>query len=193
MRLFPVALGLILVPGLAAGQSLGDAAAKERERRRKLQETGPSSAVVDADALKAGKGTLANDPRAVPSSSPTPAKAGPKPSPSPSPRPASAVPPLITEAPASEPDNTEAAWRERASDARDLIELWQKRYDYWSSLNLPPGDYFVDEDGRKLVGSAENLQQIVARAKAQLDAAKQAFEDLETRARRQSVPPGWLR
>jgi hypothetical protein len=184
---------LILVPAFAMGQSLGDAAAKERERRRKLQETGAASAVIDGDALKANRGTLANDPRAVPSPSPSTSKGGAKASPPPSPRPASAVPPLVHEPPPLAPDNSEAAWRERASDARERVELWQKRYDFWSSQHLAPGDYFVDDDGRKLVGSAENLQQITARAKAQLEAAGQALADLEESARRQSVPPGWLR
>ena len=182
---------LILVPALAMGQSLGDAAAKERERRRKLKEAGATSEVVDGDALKANKGSLANDPNAVPA----PSKGTAKPSPSPSPvaRPTSAVPLLTGEEPDPGPANREAAWRERATLARQRIEAWQKRYDIWSSQHLAPGDYFVDDDGRKLVGSAENLQQITARAKAQLEAARQALADLEESARRQSVPPGWLR
>ncbi len=183
---------VVLAPSLAWGQSLGDAAAKERERRRKLKETGTTSAVVDGDALKASKGTLANDPRAVPA---------PKASPSPGPVSAtplrqsrtSVIPPVGgVEAPQAVEEN-EAFWRAQAKEAREEVEHWQARVDYWSNLSLAPGQYFVDDDGTKLVGSPETLQKIVGRAKAHLAEAKQAFEDLETEARRKSVPPGWLR
>lgn len=193
MRLPTIVLGIVLVPALVCGQSLGDAAAKERERRRKLKESGKSATVIDGDALRTSKGSLANEPRAAASPAPAPAKAGAKPVPAPTPRPASVVPELPKEDAPPQPDNGEAAWRQRAADARAQIELWQKRYEYWSELHLAPGDYFVDDDGQKLVGSAESLQQIIGRAKAQLDAAKQALVDLEEQARRQNVPPGWLR
>ena len=39
----------------------------------------------------------------------------------------------------------------------------------------------------------EQLQAMVAQAKANMLAAQKALDDLEERARRQSIPPGWLR
>lgn len=180
----------LLAPVLASGQSLGDAAAKERERRQKLKDAGKTSAVVDGDALKAGKGTLANDPKAspAPKASPSPASAPAMP-----PHPTSVIPPVGGGAVAPPRQETEATWRERAQDAREEIERWQERVDYWSNLSLAPGQYLVDDDGTKLAGSPEMLQKIAGRAKARLAEAKQAFENLETEARRKSVPPGWLR
>ncbi len=180
----------VLLPTLASAQSLGEIAAKERERRKKAQETGAAAPVINEDALKANKGALANDPKATSAPSPSP-KAGVAPAPKVEP-PKSVIPEIPREK-AVAPPTTEAEWRERAQQARYLVDQWQQRYDYWSNLSLAPGEYFTDDDGRKVVGSPEMLQQIIARAKANLDAAKQAQQEFEHQARLQNVPPGWLR
>jgi hypothetical protein len=44
-----------------------------------------------------------------------------------------------------------------------------------------------------VIGSVGELQKLTADAKAELDAAQKALEDLEEEARRANVPPGWLR
>ena len=179
----------VLLPVVAHAQSLGEIAQKERERRKKLQASG-AAPVVDAEALKANKGNLANDPAATPAPGPSPKASGQPVAPAPLTK--SAIPEIPHEK-AVLPPATEDEWRERAREARQEVDAWQERYDYWSSLNLAPGDYFTDENGRKAVGSPERLQQIVSRAKAQLDGAKAAVAALEDSARRQNVPPGWLR
>jgi hypothetical protein len=51
----------------------------------------------------------------------------------------------------------------------------------------------VDENGRKLVGNAENLRRLIANAQKNLEIVKQELADLEDEARRENVPPGWLR
>jgi hypothetical protein len=60
-------------------------------------------------------------------------------------------------------------------------------------LNLVPGYVYQDDRGRTVIGSVEELQKLTAAAKAELDAAEKAKEDLFEEARRANVPPGWLR
>lgn len=174
---WPAALLAISLAAPAFGQSLAEAAQKERERRAKAKAQG-ASPVVTGDELKGNKGALANDPKA----SPPPASGG-----SPMARPAPAA--------TAEPDRRvqEEDWRRRMALAREQVARWQEYYDAWSVQHLAPNDYFVDEKGRKVVGNAENLRKLIANAKANLDAARQALEDLEQQARRENVPPGWLR
>jgi hypothetical protein len=172
MRALLAAALLLALP--ASGQSLAEAAQKEKERRAKAKEKG-AAAVVTEDALKANKGALANDPKAATAALPT------------------TSPPRPRAAP--EPDRRvlEEDWRRRMTLAREQVARWQEYHDAWSQQHLAPNEYFVDENGRKLVGNAENLRKLIAHAKANLDAAKQALEDLEQQARRENVPPGWLR
>lgn len=177
MRAFAAPILALLLAGPALGQSLSEAAQKERERRAKAKEKG-AAAVVSDDELKANKGALANDPKAGPAVAPRP------------PAPGAATKPATPE-----PDRRvlEEDWRRRMALAREAVARWQQYYDAWSVQHLAPNDYFVDEDGRKLVGSPENLRKLIAHAKANLDQAKQALEDLEQQARSENVPPGWLR
>src|SRR5688572_11583226 len=58
-------LTVAVLAGTVSAQSLGDAAAKERQRRERLQQK-PTSAprVITAEGLAANKGRLANDPAA---------------------------------------------------------------------------------------------------------------------------------
>ncbi len=167
-----------LAAGVASAQSMGDAAQRERERREKLKAKGGTAAVVTGDDLKSNKGSLANDPKAPPA--------------------ASAVPDAALErAPRAtpEPDRraSEEEWRRRMALAREQVAKWRDYHAYWSAQHLAPNDYFVDADGRKLVGSAENLRKLVADAKANLDRAEAELLALEEQARRENVPPGWLR
>lgn len=183
-RALAVALAVVCVAGSALAQDMAEAARRERERRKKAQEAGQASAVVTNDELKTTKGALANDPGAA--AAPAASEV----------RKARRVAPKSESAiPDSNQDRREAEqqWHERAAQLRGEIESWQERHDYWSSLYLAPGDYFVDDEGRKLVGSPENLQKLIAGAKARLDEARKALADLEDQARRENVPPGWLR
>ncbi len=189
MRL-PLGIVIALVPALASGQSLSDAARKERERRQKLKASGGHAEVITEESLKANKGSLANDPgvaqpspspTADPDSSPAPVKAA-----SPTPRPPAPVPPAA-------PVVSEQEWRGRALETRRRIAERQRRYDYVSNLRLGPEDSFVDEHGKRVPASPENLARAFAAAQLQLEEAKQDLEDLQEAARRANVPPGLLR
>jgi hypothetical protein len=167
MRLLP-ALVLVLLPSLAAAQSMGDAAAKERERRRKAREAGEASVpVVTEKELKANPGKLANNPAdapAVPASSPAP---------------------TLARGLASTSSAEEESWRGRAAGLRARIDAARQQYESTREREFK-GPYYRGE-------SSEGLRLAVARAKQALEAAEKALQDLEDSARRQGIPPGWLR
>ena len=178
MRVTRKALLVLLIPALAAAQSLGDAAQKEKERRKKIQHSGTASPVITDDELKSNHGTLANDPKAAPAASPQA-----------SPKPGAAAP-----TPASvDPRRDEESWRSRVAEAQVRIDDAKKRYDMLNGLSLVGGEYYVDENGKPLITSLEQLRKLIAQAKAQMDAAQNALDGLLESARQQNVPPGWLR
>jgi hypothetical protein len=172
-------LTCLVIAGLAAsaaGESLGDAARKEAERRRRNREAGVKArAFSDADA-----------PRPDPSASPSAAPGAGVP-----------VPPAL-ETPAGPDASDERArqeqvWRSRWAAAVARRDHAKKMYEYYKELWLAPGEYYVDDKGRKVIGSTQQLQGMVARAKADWDAAEKALGDLEDDARRAGALPGWLR
>ncbi len=84
-------------------------------------------------------------------------------------------------------------WRERVAAATARVQTARARYDAVKDMSLAPGQAFVDRNGRAVVRSPDHLQRIVANARAELDAADKALEDLLEAARREGIPPGWLR
>ena len=167
-----------LATAVVSAQSMGDAAQKERERREKLKQKGDGAAVVTSDDLKATKGSLANDPNASPA---TPVARGETPR-------SSARPDLETSRRAGEEE-----WRRKAALARERVAKAQQQYDYWRNQFLGPSEYFVDEEGKKVVGGADSLRKLIAQAKADVEKANAELAALEEQARRENVPPGWLR
>lgn len=172
-----------LLPALVLGQSLGDAARKEQERRQKLKAEGVKARAVTEDDLSAG----------------TPSPAPGKPVATPSPQPADAKTTPATTAVGAADDEarqrrqSEDAWRRRMALAHARVERATKRYETLSKMALSPGEYYVDSENRPLITTVEQLQRLTAEAKAEQEAARRAIEDLEDEARRANVPPGWLR
>jgi len=156
---------LALLPTLASGQSLGEAARKEKERRKKNEETGVKArSFTDADV------------RTVPASpSPAPGKAAARRS--------GRAP---EEGAVSTSDDVrleqEEAWRGRFSAARARVESAQA---YVERLER---EWFLP--GSRSVGF---LQGEKRKAQDALEAARKALADLEERARRENVPAGWQR
>lgn len=175
---------MLTLPSLAWGQSLGEVAQKEKERRKQNEQAGVKARVVTEEDLKNNKGQLANDPGAASAKSATPTKP---------PQDESLFP--EEESRSSGPDRRqqEASWRARAAQARERIAATKKAYEFLNSQYLAQGERFVDEQGRTVIASVEQLREMIAKAKAAMDAAQKALVDLEESARRQNVPPGWLR
>jgi hypothetical protein len=173
-----VAIG-ILLPGLALAQSLGEVAKKEKERRKQGQAAGK---VLTEEDLKKGKGQLANDPT------------GTTPAPAATAAPASsAASDAAYAAATAKRQKEESEWRARAAEAQAKVAEAKKRYETVSKMSLVIGERYVDQNGKTVVGSAEELQRMTAQAKADWDAAQRELDDLMETARRQGVPPGWLR
>lgn len=177
MRLAHMAVLLsLLAPSFAVGQSLDEAARKEKERRKKLQESSARAKVVDEENLKANKGSLANNPDSVGAA---PAQAS------------SAKEAPTT--PSRDQNRDEQAWRDRVARSEARLADAKQRYEALSGLTLVQGQYYVDKDGKKVITSLEQLRQKIEQAKAESDAAQKDLDAVLEAARRTGVPPGWLR
>jgi hypothetical protein len=172
----------LALPALATAQGLGDAAKKEKARRKTADPATGTRTYTETDlkglppiANEGDKTTGAAD--GATGSAPGPAEA--------------------TDRPASGEDalraRDEQMWRDRLAKADARLEAARRAHETLSSLSLVPGYVYQDAHGRTVIGSVEQLQQMTARAKADLDAAQKAREDLLEEARRANVPPGWLR
>jgi hypothetical protein len=154
-------LFLCLVPSLSFGQSLADAAQKEKERRKKVDAQASPAPVLTNESLTNAKGQLATDPN----------KSG---SPAPS----------TPDASAPGPKENETQWRQKVQAAKTRLDEAKKRYTAAQNRVVVPG---------RAGAPVQNAQNETAAAKANLDSAQKAMDDLMERARREGVPPGWLR
>jgi hypothetical protein len=175
------ALACLAVPPLAGAQGLGDASAKENQRRQ--QSKAPKAKTYTQEELPTLPPT-ANE-GALPSGD------------------AGAQPPgpglTAGTTPASAPDEEttrareEDRWRSRVAAARARVDKARRQHQALAAMNLVPGYEYVDAQGRTVIGSVEQLQHMTATAKGELDAAEKALDDVLEEARRANVPPGWLR
>jgi hypothetical protein len=170
-----LALVVVLFPALAVGQSLGDVARKERARREENRKQGAKVRVVAGEVDTDDDGPV--------SSTDTEADGA-----------SSASTEGVYEKDSSEERRKqELEWRGRVSEARDRVAAARENYEMLSNLHLTQGGYYVDENAQPVITSVEQLQGMVARAKAELDQATEAKRRLREEARRAGVPPGWLR
>ena len=180
---------LLLVPALATAQSLGEAAAREKAKRdSKRGKSAPAPTYTDEDLKdpskpekKSGEGTSSGgQPRSRSST-------------------ARRAPEATAEAAPSVSAGDESVWRQRARGQREAVRSAEKAIeDAQSRLNA----LMLDRDPTSL-GDPNRLQTIEARkneARSALEAARlnlaeaqKGLQDLEDEARRNSVPPGWLR
>jgi type IV secretory pathway VirB10-like protein len=179
-----VAAALLVLPHLAGAQGLGDASKKEKDRRE--QGKAPKAKTYTQDEL-ATLPPVANDPSATASDSAPPPAVG------------SGAPIFPSDraplggASGDKARGTEAQWRTRVARAQARVDQARKAHETLAGMNLVPGYEYVDKTGRTVIHSIEDLQKLTARAKAELDAAEKAVADLLEDARREGVPPGWLR
>jgi len=178
-----LALLLALGPG-ASGQSLGEAARKEKERREKAGPTGPAFTDEDLRGYAEG-GPDATKPAAGEKTSTDKTK-------------------KEAPAPGEGGAGEEAHWRARAKTARAAIAAAEARVAKAEvalrdapagGIRQPqPGDavtqvpppVVTDADGRA-------AEAALAAARSELARAKKAWTDLEDEARRKGALPGWLR
>jgi hypothetical protein len=184
-------LALLLALGPAAsGQSLGEAARKEKERRQKAGPTGPAFTGDDLRGYAEG-GPAAKGAAGAPDKS----TAGEKPSGDKATKDGTAR--------GGGGPGDEAYWRARAKAARAAVEAAEARVAKAEAaaqrapagIRQPqPGDALrqvpppvVTDANRRAAEAA------LAAARSDLERAKKALADLEEEARRKGVLPGWLR
>jgi hypothetical protein len=198
MRIFRIACLLFVclsLPFVSAGQSLGSAAKKERERRDKNKKEGvvareftEEEVFGEKEEAEASEGESGEETDAIDA---PPGETN------------EAVIPGVDpnledgaeryERESRERRRSEAEWRSRASSARARVAAAQERVRFFEGLHLGPNEYYVDENGRTVVESVEQLQQMTREAKAELAAAERDLKQMQEEARRAGVPPGWLR
>jgi hypothetical protein len=182
-------LAAFSLPVLAVAQGLGDAAKKEK-KRRETHASPPAKTYTQEDLSSlppaVNEGASEAEDKAV-SGGPPPKGAGSTPGT------VRLPPPETRRDEGAARANEERVWRARVARARAQVEEAQKVYDKLAGMNLVPGYEYVDDKGRPVVRSIEELQSLTAAAKKRLDAAQAALDQLLEQARRAGVPPGWLR
>jgi type IV secretory pathway VirB10-like protein len=190
MRGWTVAL-LCLLPALANAESLADVARQAAEKRKKPTQTEKTTRVYGADDLQSAKEKReAEKPPA--SAAEGEAAAGTRHAETPSPA-TSDDSDRQLENDRARREADEAAWRKRVAEATERLDAARERYDGLKGLTVYPGQYVVDGQGRTVAESGEEYRRLVEQAKAELDTAQRAYDDLLEAARREGVQPGWLR
>jgi hypothetical protein len=163
----------LLLPVSATAQGLGDASKKEKERRERAAPV-PSKSYTQDD-LKALPPVANEDSHSAEAGASTGSA------------------PAAQETTRQPADNhadkraqDEKMWRSRVAASRERIDVARQKYE---TLAAGGGDPRWELRGlRDLVDP-----QVIAAAKAEVDAAQKALDDLQEEARRANVPPGWLR
>jgi hypothetical protein len=180
-----LAVVVVVLPALASGQSLGDVAKKEQERREKLRRAGAATKTLTEEDLATTKGTLANDPNAPAAGDDAGAS--------------NAAAPSEAEGSAGGEDRQGASasgedyWRGRLAQARARLRTAQGRHDFMQQVIRRGQPVMLDENGRRVIYSNQQLKAKADQAQAELAAAQGAMESLLDEARRKGALPGWLR
>jgi hypothetical protein len=178
---------LVMVPALAAGQSLGEVAKKEQERRDRLRQKGVHSRPLTEEDLATTKGTVANEPTTANTASADGEKANGDDAEAVS---GGGLLEVANDAPAQ---SGEGYWRGRVARGRARIAAAQRRLEALQLMIRVGQPAAFDENGKRVMYSVHQLKAKADQAAADLAAARQAVEDVIEEGRRAGVPPGWFR
>jgi hypothetical protein len=196
MRLPPLAVaafaGLLASTGTRlVGQSLGEIARQEAERRKKV--TTGSKVYTNKDLRDVPPATSPAPLTEAPAAPPAGPDAAPKETTASKTAEASAAKAPEAESPARD----QAYWAGRMKNLRDTLARNETYLDALQSrINALTTDFVNRDDPaqRAVIGSdRERALAEFDRLKIQIEADRKAIADLEQEARRASVPPGWLR
>jgi hypothetical protein len=171
-------LSLALVLGVAApasSQTLGEAAKKEKERREAKK--GTETRVITEEELKQadGKG-VALPPSGAKAASPSPGSSSRR------------VVRVATDADAAgDVPSADADLRQRASSLRSRMTSCQ------GDVASAEKALRTAEQTAWRAGSSNSATSLVEEAKSRLEGAKRRCDEIEDEARRQGIPPGYLR
>jgi len=172
---------LALLPAPLAAQGLGDAAAKERQKREQQAKPAPTKVFTDSDLAKAKAPETGNDAAGPKDDAAAPGDSG-QPGPAIVAEPAKPKEPVDPrEKERQERKLLEAEWRVRFANAREQVSLaeaacWQEvvRTQLYQGLPVPMKvkEFVESEEYRR---------------------AKKALADLQEEFRRTGLPAGWAR
>lgn len=170
-----------------SGQSLADVVRLSREARtgqapkkslgtitnENVQKGGPAPAGTPVKGAKGSKAT-ASAVRAAPTPAPT------------------------YDVPRDDQGRSETDWRRISNHAKALVVDGEKRVrDLDTRSKQLENDFYAQSDGFRRDGvikpAWDKARDDLAKARADLEAARKALEDLSEDARRSGAPPGWLR
>jgi hypothetical protein len=172
---------LAVLPAPLTAQGLGDAAAKERQKREQQAKAAPAKVFTDADLSRVPPSDQGDSGPADTSSRVAPSETGDEGSPEPSIHSKSKNPPDPLEKERQERKLLEAEWRVRFANAREQVSLaeaacWQEvvRTEFYQGIPVPMKvkEFVETEEYRR---------------------AKKALADLQEEFRRTGLPPGWAR
>lgn len=177
--------GLFLAASLSSGQSLAEVARKEAERRKTIKT--PSKVYTNED-VRGGTPLTTSAPAAAagsqPAATPAGAAAG-----------ASGAKPEPTGG--QEPVKDEKYWRNRVTDARAQLERSTLFLDALQTrANSLATDFVARDDPAQRAVIAADRGKVLAemeRVKAEIADLTKKITDIEDEARREGVPPGWVR
>lgn len=189
-------------PALPAGQSLGELARKERERRDENKAQGVAThefaegeifeeeEETDAEEGEDVAGENDSDSAGDPGGDESRSSVG---------LAAALDDPESTTASASREEESrdrkrrEADFRGRYQAAKQRVAAAQERKQTLDGLHVVEGVRYVDENGNTVIESLDHLRRLIQETEQERQAAVEAVKALEEEARRQSYPKGWLR
>ncbi len=172
----------VLLPAPLAAQGLGDAAARERQKREQQKKPAPVKVITDADlSTRVPPSDQGDEGTPDPSSRVAPSKPGDEGSATPadSAKPKEPADPLEKER--QERKLLEAEWRVRFANAREQLAIAEA-----SSWHEVVRTEFV-------AGIPVQMKVKEQVETAELKQARQALADLQEKFRRTGLPPGWAR
>lgn len=195
-----VACAVLAWPAAARGQSLGDIAKKEAERRKAAAAAAEARPPADPKA-ESKTGTDKPPARKVYTNSDL------KPAPAPAPAPAAAAgTPSLADAAKAAADQKdqkpadekgEEYWHGRMATAREELRRNEMFRDALQTrINSLSNDFAARDDPYQRAQIADDRQKALAemdRVTTEIDKLKKQIADIEEEARQAGVPPGWIR
>ncbi len=192
-----LALWIVAMAVLGYGQSLGDVAKKEKERREKMK--AGSRVITNDDTVKYANGPVTTTtPPAPPAAAPATAKEKEKAEPEkPGETPkAAAGAKANPDEPTDLQGRPESFWRQTFADARQKVkELENKENVLVLKVNDLQNRFFRTDDGFQRQAIQAELQKTFTerdQTSADLAKAKAQLDDLEKDARKSGALPGWI-
>jgi hypothetical protein len=169
------------------GQSLADVVRVSKEARKGQTPKKSLGTITNENVKKGGAAVAA-----------TPAKGAAKTPAATAARTAAPTPAPTYDVPRDDKGRSESDWRAMTNHARSLVLDGENRVkDLDMKAKQLENDFYAQSDGYRRDGvikpAWDKTRDELAKARADLEAARKALDDLEEEARRTNTPPGWLR